>query len=237
MVKKRDGNFRSANSFHSFAPAMIQDTPIHDTAERILARAHDLFMQYGLRSVSMDDIASSLGMSKKTIYQYYADKDQLVDAVIGTLLAHNQTCCSAHRETAENAVHEVFKGMEFTNQVFRKMNSSVLFDMQKYHPLSFEKFLRHKNEFLYRFVLENLKRGVKEELYRPEINPELLARYRVESLLIPFQMHFKDMVHLNLAEIQREIFLLFLYGVVNQKGHKLILKYQQESIKQTDDES
>jgi len=216
---------------------MIQDTPIHETAERILARAHDLFMQYGLRSVSMDDIASSLGMSKKTIYQYYADKDQLVDAVIGTLLAHNQTCCSAHRATAENAVHEVFKGMEFTNQVFRKMNSSVLFDMQKYHPVSFEKFLRHKNEFLYRFVLENLKRGVKEELYRPEIHPELLARYRVESMLIPFQPHFTQMVHLNLAEIQREIFLLFLYGVVNQKGHKLILKYQQESIKQTDDES
>ena len=53
-----------------------------DTRERIKQKAHDLFMQYGLRSVSMDDIANSLGMSKKTIYQYFADKDELVDAVV-----------------------------------------------------------------------------------------------------------------------------------------------------------
>ena len=61
--------------------------------ERIVKKAHELFMRYGIRSVSMDEVANHLGMSKKTIYQYYADKDELVDAVIDHEINHNESCC------------------------------------------------------------------------------------------------------------------------------------------------
>ncbi|HEX6193727.1 MAG TPA: helix-turn-helix domain-containing protein, partial [Chitinophagaceae bacterium] len=53
-----------------------------DTKERIQNKAEELFMQFGIRSVSMDDIANNLGMSKKTVYQYFVDKDELVEAVV-----------------------------------------------------------------------------------------------------------------------------------------------------------
>src|SRR5215212_5056404 len=113
-----------------------------DTSERIRHKAHDLFMQFGLRSVSMDDIANGLGISKKTIYQYYADKDALVDAVVSEIIKHNQSCCDFDRKTADNAVHEVFLAMEFMMEIFRSMNASLLFDMQKYHPNAFQHFSR-----------------------------------------------------------------------------------------------
>jgi TetR/AcrR family transcriptional regulator, cholesterol catabolism regulator len=87
-AKKGDGNFGNDKSFHSFAPAMTDLT----IAERIKQKTHDLVMQYGIRSVSMDDIAAALGISKKTIYQYYADKDELVEAVIADKIAENQQC-------------------------------------------------------------------------------------------------------------------------------------------------
>src|SRR3954471_8810920 len=104
---------------------------IFDTGGRIRQKAHDLFMQYGLRSVSMDDIANSLGISKKTIYQYYEDKDALVEGVIETLIQHNQECCDQDTMESDNAVHEIFLAMDFMMDIFRSMNPSLVFDMQK----------------------------------------------------------------------------------------------------------
>ncbi len=203
-----------------------------ETTDRIRRKAHDLFMEYGLRSVSMDDIASSLGMSKKTIYQYYADKDELVVAVVSEVILHNQACCDADRQSADNAVHEIFLAIDMMTEIFRTMNKSLLFDMQKYHPAAFDKFLKHKNEFMYKVVYENLEKGIREELYRPEINIRLLSRYRVECMMIAFNPAFSESVGLKLAEIQQELTLHFLHGLVNAKGHKLIKKYQEERNKQ-----
>ena len=99
-------------------------TEIAIISERIKQKAHDLFMQYGLRSVSMDDIANGLGISKKTIYQYFADKDELVDEVVNGIIRYNQSCCDEDIKNAENAVHEIFLAMEFMMEIFRSMNIS-----------------------------------------------------------------------------------------------------------------
>ncbi|HMK03543.1 MAG TPA: TetR/AcrR family transcriptional regulator [Ferruginibacter sp.] len=227
MVKKLYGNFGYVKSFRSFAPDMTEI----ETSERIRQKAHELFMQYGLRSVSMDDIANGLGISKKTIYQSYADKDALVDAVVKVIIGHNQEYCDIDRRTSDNAVHEIFLAMEFMMEIFRSMNASLLFDMQKYHPNAFLQFSKHKNDYLYGVIKDNLIRGVKEELYRPEIKIEILARFRVESVSLPFNPEFHTKLKASLAEIEEEMTYNFLFGLVSQKGYKLILKYQQERTK------
>ncbi len=223
-----DGNFGNLKSFHSFVPAM---TALTDTGKRILKQAHDLFMQYGLKSVSMDDIANSLGMSKKTIYQYYADKDQLVEEVVGSVINTNQMVCDVDRSRAENAVHEIFLAMDMMQVMFSSMNPSLLFDMQKYYPGAYRKFSQHKNDYLYGVMRSNMQRGIKEELYRPDLRVDVLARYRVESIVIPFNPEFHTKVKANLVEIQEEVTIHFLFGLVTQKGHKMVLKYQQNRIK------
>src|SRR5580765_6719580 len=116
-----DGNFGNEKSFLSFA--------LHMTKERILQKAHELFMRYGVRSVSMDDIAAQLGMSKKTLYQYYADKEELVDVTLGALLDDNRKECLADRQTAENAVHEIFLAFDMMQEMFSNMNPSIVFDL------------------------------------------------------------------------------------------------------------
>jgi AcrR family transcriptional regulator len=206
-------------------------TEIATISERIKLKAHDLFMQYGLRSVSMDDIANNLGISKKTIYQYYADKDELVDAVVNSIIAYNQGCCDDDIKKADNAVHEIFLAMEFMMEIFRSMNNSLLFDMQKYHPNAFQKFAKHKNDYLFGVIKDNILRGIKEELYRSDLKVDILARYRVESVTLPFHPDFHTKVKSGLAEIEEELALHFLYGLVSQKGYKLTLKYQQERSK------
>lgn len=204
-----------------------------DNKERIKLQATDLFMKYGVRSVSMDDIANSLGMSKKTIYQFYADKDELVDAVVLHEIQHNEHCCELDRQGSENAIHELFLAMDMVVEMFHSMNPSLLFDLQKYHPKAFQKFHAHKNEFLYNVIRENLVRGIKEDLFRDDINIDILARYRVEMMLLPFNPEFQSKVKHNLAEIEEELILHYLFGLVNMKGYKMILSYKQDRTKKT----
>ena len=80
--------------------------------ERIKQKADELYRRYGVKSVTMDEIASQLGVSKKTIYQCFSDKNDLVDEVIADILNFNKNLCLTSRENAQNAIHEVFLAME-----------------------------------------------------------------------------------------------------------------------------
>ena len=202
-----------------------------DTKQRIQKAAHELVMRYGIRSVSMDDIAANLGMSKKTIYQYFKDKDELVEAVVDEVIDSNQYACKADIDRSDNAVHEIFRVMDMMAEMLKTMNPSILHDMQKYHPVAFSKFKKHKNEFLYNVCTQNLERGVKEELYRPEIAVDILARYRVETMFIPFNPEFQRSLKHSLLEIEEEIIIHFLFGLVTLKGYKLVLKYMEQREK------
>lgn len=202
-----------------------------DTGERIKQTAHGLFMQFGLRSVSMDDIATGLGISKKTIYQFYQDKDALVEDVIASIIAHNQFCCQKDREGSMNAIHEIFLAMDFMMEIFKSMNPSLVFDMQKYYPGAFMKFSEHKNNYLQGMIKANILRGIEEELYREDLQVEILSRFRVESMMLPFNPDFQSKVKFNLAVIEEELILHFLFGMVSLKGYKMAIKYQQDRIK------
>lgn len=199
-----------------------------ETGIRIKEKARDLFMKFGLRSVSMDDIASSMGMSKKTIYQYYADKDELIEAVISEELHHNQTTCELDSKSSLNAVHEIFLAIEMIVELFSTMNPSLIYDMQKYHPKAFLKFQLHKNEYLYNTIRNNIERGILEGLYRQDINLDIMARFRVECIMLAFNPDFHTKLKYNLAEIEEEFIIHFLFGLASPKGYKLIQKYQKE---------
>lgn len=108
--------------------------------ERIKQKADELFMRYGIKSITMDEIANQLGISKKTIYQEFGDKDELVDEVISDILSGNQKRCIQDRAIATNAIHEVFLAMEMIQEMFENMNPTILYDMERNHPATFQKF-------------------------------------------------------------------------------------------------
>lgn len=199
--------------------------------ERIQQKADELFARYGIRSITMDEIASQLGMSKKTIYQYFSDKDELVDAVIANVMEYSKACCERDRAESENAIDEVFRAMDMMNDIFRNMNPGMMFDLERYHPRTYKRFLEHKNKYLYQTIILNLERGINEELYRPEIRIDVIAKFRLEAIMIVFNHElFKD-TKANLAELQHEILEHFLYGSASLKGYKLITKYKEDRIK------
>ncbi|MFM7710140.1 MAG: TetR/AcrR family transcriptional regulator [Ferruginibacter sp.] len=202
---------------------MIQ--PNHDSTLRIRDAAHALFMQYGLKSVSMDDISTRLGMSKKTLYKHFSDKESLVEAVVLAIVQQNEARCVADKKKSANAIHEIFLAMAMMAELFRHMNPSILFDLMKYYPKAYRVFYQHKNQWLLQVYTDNFQRGIQEGLYRPDIRIDIMARFRVESVLIPFQPEFQQSVKTSLTEAAAELSLHFLYGIVTPKGYKMVDKY------------
>ena len=205
--------------------------PIMEMKDRIKQKADELFRSYGIKSVTMDEIAARLAVSKKTIYQSFADKDELVDEVVGDLLIYNQACCNKDRAKATDAVHEVFLAMEMVQQMLQNMNPVILYDLERNHQGTFQKFLQHKNKFLFQVIKENIERGKKEELYREDVNTDVIAKIRLETMFLPFNPEIFPKTKFNLVELERQLIEHFLFGVATLKGHKLILKYQQQSKK------
>ena len=193
--------------------------------ERIAQKAHDLFLRYGIRSISMDEIASQLGISKKTIYQFYADKDALVDSVVDIVINSNTDECCIHREESENPVHEILVATDMVQEMLNTMNPTIMYDLQKYHPATYKKIADHKNEFLYKLIKENLEQGIATQLYRPEINTEILSRFRLASVFMMFSPDLYPLGKYNLGTIIEEVTIHFLYGITTAKGQKLVQKY------------
>lgn len=199
--------------------------------ERILVKSHEQFNRFGIRSVSMDDIAAALGMSKKTLYQHFVDKDELVCACFSQVMDQSRHQCLADQKQAENAIHEVFLGFDMTQEMFASMNPVVLYEMEKYHPAAFKKFHEFKYGFLYKAVTGNLERGIREELYRPEIDVDVLARLRIENVMLPFNVDVFPNNRTHLIHIEQQLFEHFLYGLATPRGQKLIQKYKTQRTK------
>lgn len=197
--------------------------------EKIAENSAKLFMRYGVRSISMDDIANKLGMSKKTIYQHFKDKDELVEAAIKWDVDFDQRECMSCLQHSKNAIDEVFAIMAMMASQMVDVNPLILFEMQKFFPAAFVHFQRHKDDFILNSVTINLKRGIAEGLYREDINVEVLAKFRVESIMMlfnpdAFPVSTKYSV-LDLMDITMEH---FLYGIATAKGIKIIQKHKED---------
>ena len=199
--------------------------------DRILLKAEELFMQFGIRSVSMDDIANNLGMSKKTLYQYFSDKDELVEAVVDGHINGIQEDCIDCRKEAKDAIHEIFNTMERIMEEFSNMNPMLLYDLEKFHHKAYQRFRDHKDKFLLQVIIENIEWGIKDDLYRSDINIDVMSKYRIESMMIPFNVTVFSPGKYNLAETSGLIIENFIYGLATIKGHKLIQKYNEQRQK------
>lgn len=200
-----------------------------ETKERIQKKAQELFRRYGVKSVTMDEIATQLGVSKKTIYQYFSDKDELVLEVANTVIHSTEQGCNNNCIESADAIEELFYAMEFGQQMFQQINPAMLFDLEKYHPHAYKNFLKYKNDYMLKVIEKNLQRGIKEELYRPEINVDIISRYRLETMLMPLQQEVFPSNKYKVQEVHYAIMEHFLFGIASEKGYKLILKYKKRN--------
>ena len=194
--------------------------------EKILKTALALFFKFGIRHVTMDDIARELGMSKKTIYQYYREKDDLVNQLLEIELNSQECEFEELNEQARDAVHEMLLISGKMRSLMQAINPMFFLDLQKYYPNGFKRFQKFKEECGFQNVLRNIRKGIAEGLYREDLDPEIAARYRMAQLdMLMFGSYFSYEKY-TLARINEELLHIYMYGICNLKGHKLINQYK-----------
>jgi AcrR family transcriptional regulator len=198
--------------------------------KKILKGAESLFMKYGVRSISMDDIARHLSVSKKTLYQHFADKEDIVTMTCQVHIEEMSREFNDIQKSAKNAIDELAKISVCLRVSSEEMNPSLLFDLQKYHPRAWSVWLNHKNNFIRETVIRNLRQGIEEGYFRPEIDKEVIATVRLEMVQLPFDDQLFPPSRFKLTEVQMQIFDHFVYGITTEKGRKLYQKYKESLV-------
>jgi AcrR family transcriptional regulator len=198
-----------------------------EVKDNISKEAFQLFCRRGIKSVSMDDIAAHLSISKKTIYKWYQNKDQVVAAALRMYLYDMNTDCCQISCGARNAMEELFAVMQMIRQKMAGVHPAVFYDLQKYHPEAYKIWTAFKNEVLLQQILTNLRKGVEEGFYRGDFDLEIMARLRLLQVEHAFNPEFFPPGTFNLQQVQVTILEHFMLGIATLKGHRMINDYKQ----------
>jgi len=190
--------------------------------ERIIEGASGLFRTYGIKSVTMDSLANQLGISKRTIYEVFSDKDDLLIAVLTRMARQQKEQVKRVLDESENSIVAIFRMLEINREYFQDISPAFQADLKKYH----HDVLIGKADRIdmpdYRNNQQVIENGIKEELFRKEINPDLvnrclynLGRSIIDHDLYPFELFSR-------RDVIRNIFINYLRGISTPKGLDLI---------------
>ena len=200
--------------------------------ERILTASEQLFWKYGIRSVTMEDIAKGLGISKKTIYQHFTDKEDILYQVIQQKVDADMTEMNCMAVETANPIEELMMVMEMMRKNQHEVNPSLIIDIKRYYPQAFGLFRRHMDQHIMKSILENIQKGISQGLYRSDINPAILARMRVEQIELAFNNDLFPADQYPMLDVQRELIHHFVRGMLSEKGFTIYNHYvnQEERV-------
>ena len=180
----------------------------------------------------MDEVAGELGMSKKTLYQYFSDKNELVAEATKAHLSREESELKDVFRRSENAIEELFLVSKCMRSSLDELNPGVLYDLKRYYPDSWKQWIAFKDKFIFKSIVENIKKGMADGHFRRDINPEVLASLRVWEIQSLFDADAFPIEKYDFKSVQLQLFTHFIYGIATQKGLELYEKYiEKESEK------
>ncbi len=203
-----------------------------DKAKTIVDKVTKMYLEYGIKGVTMDDVAHKLAISKKTLYQCFKDKKELVWAVLDHQNKHRHIDFSIHEKQETNAIDELFYYYEIQVQMIKNHKPAFVYDLRKYYPDIFLHFQKIKHKRILESVKNNLIKGKKEGLYRDDLNEDIISRLnlmRIEGIMNSDIFTIEEMVSTSLFS---EIFSYHLFGIVSEKG-RIILQQKFNNINES----
>lgn len=194
--------------------------------ERIIQGGEDLFLKAGIKSVTMDDIAKHIGMSKKTIYQFFKDKNELVIALVKKKLQEDEDQMCDIISKSGNVIEEMINMMKCSEEIFSRINPIVIHDMQKYHPEAWHEFQNFKSAVIIHTMEELLTKGIKQGYIRPDVDVKIMARMRVNQVEMGFNTSIFPVAEFSIWKVQYQLLEHFNYGICTLKGYKLLNQYK-----------
>jgi AcrR family transcriptional regulator len=188
------------------------------TEAEIIKRVSELYLKYGIKSITMDDASRELGISKKTLYEYFKDKDDLVTQFVGHHMQKMHEEMMKLQTSQVNAIEELLIVSKFITHYLQKISPSVTYDLQKYYPEIWKNINFLQRDHIFKRIRENMVRGIKEGLYRNDLNIDIIANFYL------FRMEMSQTFDLiveskySYEELFNTSFNYHIRGIANQKG-------------------
>jgi TetR/AcrR family transcriptional regulator, cholesterol catabolism regulator len=197
---------------------------VNEELKNIIASVKCLYLKYGIKSVSMDDISHELGISKKTLYQYVSEKAELVKSVRDTELLEKIEVFNQIQCRNLNAIDELVEVNKFQKEINNAYSPTVVYDLKKFYPEIHKQLKNFKREKMLEFITLNLENGKKQGLYREELKSKIIAKLYVSRFESIIDNDIFSMEELTSPDLFNEVFLYHLHGICNNNGIKYLEK-------------
>jgi AcrR family transcriptional regulator len=195
-----------------------------DNRNRIIEGAAELFRIYGIKSVTMDSLASHIGISKRTIYEVFADKDELLIGVLNWMTEKQKELVKRVLDESENAIVAIFKLLEINREHIQQMSPAFHADMKKFHN---DMLMKKTDKFEmpdYRTNEEVIHRGMQEKLFRKNLNPDIVNRSMYFMALLLMNNDLFPFEQFSRREVISNLLINYLRGISTPEGIELINK-------------
>jgi len=192
---------------------------------KILEKVGDLFMRYGIKSVSMDDISRHLGMSKKTLYKFVENKGDLIGKVIQSHLEEEKSAINLICGKSKDSIHEMLTIGRYVSKMLRETNPSTVYDLQKYYSEAWAQYESLHQEYIYGVIKNNIEKGIEAGIYRDNIDPDIIAKFYGGKSYILVDERIFPMAKYNKEKLFLEFISYHIHGIASPKGLELLAKH------------
>ena len=193
-----------------------------DYKSRVIEEASKLFRTYGIKSVTMDMLAANLGISKRTIYEVFKDKDELLEGVVKWMYDKQKEVITKILQESENVIEANFRMIELMRDHYQNMSPAFMLDIKKYHNTSILNSQGNAEMLDYRKGLEIVARGIKEGVFRKDLEVELVNKCIFELIRISADNEIFPLDKYSRNDILKNVYINYLKGISTPRGLELI---------------
>jgi AcrR family transcriptional regulator len=202
---------------------------MEDLHKPLLLRIRDLLFLYGTKSITLDDIASRMGISKKTIYSCCPDKKNLVDRIVVDYLSSHRAEAERVRAESRHAIDEVLQMARLARARMEQVSPAFLFDLNKYYPDIWARFEQYRTQEIFGQVVDVIKRGQQEGLFRTDLDTEIVAAMHLQHIRLLTEPGQQPRPERPVGDLIRHIISIFLQGIVTRKGLDVMSQLEKET--------
>lgn len=182
-------------------------------------------MRYGIKSVTMDDIAREMGISKKTLYQYVPNKADLIEQIFQAHITEEKCMTEEIRSTSSDALEEMLRIGRYVVEKLRSMSPTTVYDLRKYYGSIWKKMEAQMKQHVYGVISDNIGRGIQQGIYRSELDPDIIARLYVGKSVLVADEDVFEIGDYDLATLHQEYIRYHIHGIASEKGRQLLAKH------------
>lgn len=186
--------------------------------QEILKKTLQLFFKYGVRSISMDDIANQLGISKKTLYNHFENKADLIEKIMLGHISDEEHLCEQLVDDKANAIDQLAQIYQFNLNLKGNINPTLIFELKKYYGKVWQHFEDHKHNYVQKQVFKNIELGQGQGLYRKDLNAQIISRIYTNRIDMIVDGDVFPMTEFSFREVIHELFIYHIRGIATSEG-------------------